>query len=347
MHGFPVLLVLICVLFTVACEPITSVSSFSENNSSEGGELPELGNGDTNSRIAALESYLTQMQSQNTNRLNQCLEENENLKQQVANYATQTANALGTVNSQTQQITAAVTTVSTTLPNQICTGLGGIWTENNVCNTTPSTRVIVNESNGFICVPGAPDCNVTPVSGTLPNISTDLINPTAYGTAVCQNYSCGIRQFQDFLFRRFTISQALGCRVIKVQLSLSGQSLRNSPDHMFLTIAMLQNNGPLRFHHYSGGAGPVGERPISWAPGGVQNLRILESTNSNEISIYNRGGQDNSSSFQNNQHSDRNKFKQRTIYLDPSPGGDTELSFRGSYSMFAPTDFKVTIECLK
>ncbi len=328
----------------VGCNPELKVAPQPSNltlaDNSPGSALPATESAVIiNEKLTAIEKSAREYGDQTTLQLNQVQSDKTTLRQQIANLNFQFVESRTNFNNFLSQSSPYITNQINLLPGQLCSNIKGTWTGSS-CLVPPETQIIYNEENAFNCQPGAFGCAVTPVEDS-ENPSTNLLDIDLYGSGVCQNATCGIREYPEGLLKSFTVPQYLGCRFIETQLRLAGQSLFEDESHMFIKFEMFQNEGPLKFAGYSGSDAPSGERFISRGIGG----NILPALAPNEIAIYHRGSRDNINPIDNLFNRERNRFKQRTIFLTPTTGSNTRLSFRGTYSMFAVTQFIVSVIC--
>jgi hypothetical protein len=331
-----------------ACEaPVTSVvpngGNTVEGQSGSSAPLPELGGGSADDRISALESFVTQFQTETYARINQLQQTNSAL-QQNNNQISQSNTALTqTVNSLQTSVTNAISqanSVSTAAGNAVCAAFGGNPSGSGTsfsCAVPPRNPVTIvhNEANLFTCQPGASGCGVYTIQTVGQTPIANLFEANQFGTGSCSDRSCGVRNVDSNLIVPLNISNSLACRYIELRLSLAGQCLLDNGSHFFAKVLVSQNDGNLL---YANGAQPVGERYISWVPGqNIEGRVILEPTSPNEISIYSRGGFG---------PDERQRFRTRSIFVTPTPGeAQTTFRFAVSYSMFAITKLTATTIC--
>jgi hypothetical protein len=333
-----------------ACEaPVTSVvpngGNTVEGQSGSSAPLPELGGGSADDRISALESFVTQFQTETDARINQLQQTNSALQQNNNQISQSNAALTQTVNSLQTSVNNAIaqaSSVSTTAGNAVCAAFLGTPSgsgANFQCAIPPrSISVIHNEANLFTCVPGAPGCDIWPIDlndGDANRGWADINNPTKFGTGSCNNRTCGTRNVPASRVQVLSINNSLSCKYIELRVTMAAQSYSIGGNHAFASAKVSQNDGGLRF---ANNAQPAGERPISWKPNENREGRmILNPSEPDEVHIYHRGGYGDD---------ERYKLQSRSFFVTPTPGqATTQFRFEVSYSMYAITKLEATTLC--
>jgi hypothetical protein len=320
----------------LGCEPVTQVSPITSSTAGSTENFPTLGEGSADERISNLELYVKQLQASADTRVAQVEAENLRLKNELAllnQSIGSTVTSLRNANQATQTLANDLLTQSQNLPRELCLASRGVFI-NGACAPMASTTVLYNEANGFSCQPGTAGCLAYPTReirdvGLIAPVDEEIVMGN------CGNRQCGNVIWNTNQFTTFTVSAREGCRAIEVRLKLGGVSLRNSGDHMFAKIRMFQNGQRLSFIN---NADPVGERPISWLNTADHQYGryVLNPTAANEIQIYHKSGYSSG---------DHQRYRTREFFLNPTQGADTQFTFSGEYSMFAVTQFLVTVLC--
>jgi hypothetical protein len=326
-------------LSIVGCEPVTSVAPASNSTASAGGTtspLPQLGGGDANARIEALESYV---QTLTTNYNSQIAQ----LQSQLNTVNAQFSSGLTASNTRTDQLTTRTTALETTtsqlttqtnnMPATVCASAGGTFSNGSCTLAVP--RILFENENILNCSMSSIGClsNTIPSGGSAPS-----------GTAVVSYWPDAPilipaeGQTSDPRLKTFTVG-AGQCRMIEVQVTAAAAMYWAREDNTQFSVLVRRNGADI-----SPNANDKTEKFIGWAFNGWgvnNNYRpgFIYDQNPSAVNLFKR--------IQSGENEGDSSFRTRTWYItDPAQLAiSNTFSFTFEYRYAMPTLATFNLKC--